>query len=167
MSTGVPCVPSLTLAHLATPVEEFSDAQKRSLAILEKPAMRRPCRRSVEQSQSADTATRSNEQDAKGTPPSAGTGAVTLRSAAVDMSDALEEFARDREGHAQTQQRQHGIPPVPNDESLNAMRFTDLVVLAVKCGLPGLCLVDEASAREGLRTYRDADKGVTVYYGEL
>eukprot|EP00665_Eupelagonemidae_sp_cell47_P013353 gene13353-biopygen2683 len=54
--TGASAGQGASLAHLATPLEQLSDAQKRSLAILEQAAMGRSTRRGAERSSQANPA---------------------------------------------------------------------------------------------------------------
>eukprot|EP00666_Eupelagonemidae_sp_cell4sb_P004731 gene4731-19092_t len=56
---------------------------------------------------------------------------------------------------AEAEPKKREVQLVPNDEILDAMEFTDLVQLAIQCGLPGDCLLDARSALVGLRRYRE------------
>ena len=60
-----------------------------------------------------------------------------------------------RAAEAQRTERQ----VVPDDAPLNAMGFGELTTLAVRCKLPGGCLCNEKSAREGLRRFREETAG--------
>ena len=44
---------------------------------------------------------------------------------------------------------------MPDDATLATMQFTDLMLLGMKCKLPGNFLVDATSARKGLREFRE------------
>eukprot|EP00665_Eupelagonemidae_sp_cell47_P000511 gene511-biopygen3457 len=46
------------------------------------------------------------------------------------------------------------LPPIPDDDALDAMEYDDLVGLADRCGISGGCLDDEKSARAALRARR-------------
>eukprot|EP00662_Eupelagonemidae_sp_cell21_P057216 gene57216-biopygen35336 len=66
-----------------------------------------------------------------------------------DIMDGFEQMSKDAETGRPKR------PVVPDDAALTAMGFGELTALAMRCKLPGGCLRDESSTREGLRRFRE------------
>ena len=69
------------------------------------------------------------------------------------MLDMVEPLDAIREKRAQ-QQAIEQARLVPKDALLNMMGLGELVMLGMKCNIPGHCLGNEASAREALRIHK-------------
>eukprot|EP00665_Eupelagonemidae_sp_cell47_P010971 gene10971-biopygen3821 len=135
-----------TLAHLATPLDAPSDAQKRSLEIL----------RTAGKVQMQGARRQSHHNSPRSGPT------ISPRSSAPGRDDENRLSAKNCDGKQQgehernqeTKQLKSQVPQVPDDVGLNAMQYTDLVILASQCGLRVPGLSDAASVRKALQRER-------------